>query len=67
MKLELVQFKNGTYGIRKRTLFGYKFLSRSREYWWNLHYVLDFCQFDSLEDARKIYDAVTDKGKPVKL
>lgn len=65
--MKIVKFKNGTYGIRKWTLFGYKFLSRSGGYWWHLRSnLLAYCQFERLNDARKIYEAKNDYGEVVK-
>ena len=63
--MKIVKFKNGTYGIRKWTLFGYKFLSRSGDYWWHLRNVLDYGQFKCLNDARKMYEAKNDYGEVV--
>jgi hypothetical protein len=64
--MKIVKFKNGTYGIRKWTLFGYKFLSRSGRYWWHHRNFLDYCQFERLNDARERYEAKNDYGEVVK-
>jgi hypothetical protein len=36
--MKIVQFKDGRYGIRKLTIFGYRFLGKGTEkdYWWGV-------------------------------
>ena len=36
--MKVVQFRDGRYGIRKLTIFGYKFLGKdnSENYWWGM-------------------------------
>jgi len=52
MRKQIVEFKNGNFGVR-RWFFGYEYLSNSINYWWrSAESIRDFCQFASLEDAK---------------
>ena len=58
--MKIVKFKDGTYGIRKLSLFGYKYLDI--HYW---YYRLDryFCDCKiTLEKAVQKMDLLEDKG-----
>lgn len=74
MKIEIVKFKNNTYGVRKtkRFLFWvfHEFLSRYSENWHPHFYVKDFCEFSTKEEAEEklttYLEALTiDFGTPV--
>ena len=59
--MELVKFKNGKYGIRRRTLFGgYRILSRSNN-WWPKEKANQY----TLEYSKEEAERVLDMGEPV--
>lgn len=62
--MKIVKFKDGTYGVRRLTLFGYEYKSfrRPLQFWWsrNSEYFSD-CH-GTLAEA----EYYTDKGKVVK-
>ena len=66
MKIRLVKFKDGKYGIRQGTYFsGYKFfdLRADSVYWWattSRHFEKD-CR-TSKDSATRAFDLLTDKG-----
>lgn len=69
MIIEIVKFKDGKYGVKKTSFFGfnaqYKDLVPNTHYWWN--HGGDF--FESCrgteEEATAMYDYITDMGEPV--
>ena len=68
--MKIVQFKDGTYGIRKWSWFQYKFLVAKRCYWWSISDAMETgvsIKYATLEEAVKLVDALTDKGKVVKV
>jgi len=59
--MELVKFKNGKYGVRRRTLFGgYRFLS-SNYNWWPKEKAHQYTLEHSKEGAEQLLDI----GEPV--
>jgi len=68
----IVKFKNGTYGIRKWTLFGYEFKSLddfgvSNNFWWNIKRHPQYkeeCQAD-LYKVKEIFEKLNDNGREV--
>lgn len=62
--MKLVKFKNGKYGIRRTTLFGYQFLSNNAN-WWGKGKANDFELEHTEEKARELLYLLTDKGEPV--
>lgn len=70
--MKIVQFKDGTYGIRRWSWFRFRFrfLVANRYYWWNISDALGTglsIKYATLEEAVKLVDALTDKGKVVKV
>lgn len=65
--MEIVAFKDGTYGIRKRTLFGYRYRAFVFNREW--HRLSDHGYGECLKvteaEARREYDLLTDNGTPV--
>lgn len=68
MRLEIVKFANGKYGIRKTSLFGmHTYLDlRETRYWWPLgSQFMESCQAEELEKVQETYARFVDKGMPV--
>lgn len=59
--MKLVKFKNGKYGVRKTTIFGYYFLSTSG-YFWRKNRALDFEIEHTKEKAISMLNLLTDTG-----
>lgn len=67
--MEIVKFKNGTFGVRRRVgLFSkrYQFLSSTRGYWWGINYRAEYCELETKEDAETLMNSAYDVGEPVK-
>jgi hypothetical protein len=67
--MKIVQFKNGTYGVRKGSWFSeYTYLDmRNRDvYFWHQQYRKEYCE-GTLEQAIRRLNESVDIGKPVKL
>ena len=71
--MELVKFKDGSYGIRKYTFFGitisYKDLAGSSNingYWWNMGGDFFSSCRGTKERAEEVFEYLTDEGEPVK-
>lgn len=64
--MKIVKFKNGKYGVRRRSIFGYRFLGRNRDHWWfDLRHVHRWAEFETLEEATAAFNDITDAGEPV--
>lgn len=67
MKMKIVRFKNGKYGIRRFNVFRMKheFKDLKDEYWWEQgSRLMPHCQ-GSEEAVREVFDMITDKGERV--
>lgn len=65
--MKIVQFKDGRYGVRKLTFFGYYFLVyiNGGYTWWSLEGAYDYCRWDTVEEAQNALNKYTDNGTPV--
>lgn len=70
MKLKIVQFKDGKYGVYKGILFWKEFLDTDIEYdnstgdgpWHTIDELIDkYCKFKTIEDARDARDRYVEK------
>lgn len=61
--MKIVQFKDGTYGIRRLTFSGFEYLDFNQpEYWWDIK-SRPFCDCKtSKEEVLKAYERFGDKG-----
>lgn len=62
--MKIVKFKDGRYGIRKWTLFGYRFLGLESYYvtWWNKESsYMQHCKSFDLEEVKNKLDV----GEPI--
>lgn len=70
MNLKIVKFKNGKYGVRRLTVYGYEFLDLKNDdiLWLDQcsRWYKSLCQ-TTLEKAKEGFDRFTDNGKPVKF
>ena len=63
--MKLVKFNNGNYGIRRLTLFGYKFKDLKGIYWWDIKsQFFPNCK-GTEKDVKELFDMITDYGKNV--
>ena len=62
--MKIVRFKNGAYGVRRLSPFGFQFLS-SNGYWRSKSYAFEYTLEHTKEDAEALYMMVADKGTPV--
>jgi hypothetical protein len=64
---KIVQFTDGTFGVRRMSFFGYEYLDlTSPRFWWQRGSTfMDDCR-GSEELARRAYSIVYDKGTPIK-
>lgn len=64
--MKIVKFKDGQYGLRKWTIFGYEYFDlKSPWYWWgrSCSFFIKDCRSD-LESVQRA-SAMFDKGQPV--
>ena len=64
--MKLVEFKNGSFGVRKATLFGYAYLDlRGIGFWWSRRdsSFSSYCR-GSRTVAERLLQSLTDKGSP---
>jgi len=57
--IQLIKFKDGKYGIRKRTLFGYKYRdldSSAVSLWWTKYSMYFRCCKGSIATAGKLFN-----------
>lgn len=69
MKINLVKFRNGNYGVRrKHFIYGYQFLDfkGSGQFWWTRKDSYFFGCQTTKENAQARFDALTDNGEIVK-
>lgn len=65
--MKIVKFKDGTYGVRRLTLFGYEYKDfRSIEFWWSRNSQYFPACHGTLTEAEYYTEYYTDKGKVVK-
>lgn len=70
MKPKIVEFQNGTFGVRRYSwgLGGYEFLSMNPndpDEWWSAPYRRNYCE-GTLEEAKARLTPYLDKGKIVR-
>lgn len=54
-KLDIVQFDNGQYAVRRKFLWFTSFLSPLSGHWWsNRNRVMDYCMISDLKQAHKL-------------
>ena len=65
--MKIVKFKDGSYGIRKITLFGFLFLdlANSRNHWWAKYKYPNDIK-GTLDIVTKAFENINDYGTPVK-
>jgi hypothetical protein len=65
-RVKVVSFKNGTYGVRVKKLFGrYVYVTEILSLWDNVEHIVDRCQFSTKEEAIEVANNITDKGTPI--
>jgi|5B_taG_2_1085324.scaffolds.fasta_scaffold07127_4 hypothetical protein len=65
--MKIVKFNNDKYGVRiGNWLTGYKFLSKQYYSWTGIEHVMDFCQFETIEEAQMIIENNPIKYKLIK-
>lgn len=67
MKSQLVQFSDGKFGVRKLSIFGYKFLSMTNSgYWYRTYiHIEDYCKTTDKEYAKYCLSSLSDFGTPI--
>ena len=65
--MHIVKFKDGTYSIRKNTLFGYRYLPRYLNSWVNHRDQMFYSRYDTLEQVQFKLVKLIDYGKPICL
>lgn len=66
--MQVVKFKNGLYGIRKKVFGGFKFYDFTLEHWWGNDYYMKYrkdCQTIEQSKAEKTLEHLNDMGEPV--
>jgi hypothetical protein len=64
---KLIRFKDGRWGVKRWTGYGWSYVDIAadrQEGWYDLKYVDKYCKIDETT-ARKLYEALTDKGEVV--
>jgi hypothetical protein len=68
--MKIVKFKNGQFGLRKFSVFGYvyKDLKPNSTYWWSLSDgFIDSCKTNSYNQVVDLYNKFHDKGTVINL
>lgn len=65
MKIEIVIFRDGLYGVRSKTWFNTYYYSADLYKYEKPKYIGEYCHL-SLEIAHIVYDLLTDEGIPVR-